>query len=146
MAVTPQVSDTGFVSLNIRPTISRITGFAVDPAPRLAGAEFDNLIPEIQVREIESLLQVLDGRTVVLGGLMQNEQESSKNGIPGLSRLPGVGRLFSYTSDELIKTELVIFLRPTIVANGTAPAGSARLEDYYSVPPAGQAATPVRYR
>ncbi|MDJ0909032.1 MAG: pilus (MSHA type) biogenesis protein MshL [Woeseiaceae bacterium] len=146
MSVTPQVSDNGFVSLNIRPTISRITGFAIDPAPRLAGADFDNLVPEIQVREIESLLQVLDGRTVVLGGLMQNERNSEQDGVPGLSRIPGVGRLFSYTSDELVKTELVIFLRPTIVANGTAPAGSARLGDYYQVPEPGQVTTPVRYR
>ena len=59
LSVTPQISGAGFVSLNVRPTISRITGFAVDPAPRLAGADFDNLIPEIQVREIESLLKVL---------------------------------------------------------------------------------------
>ena len=98
------------------------------------------------MREIESLLQVLDGRTVVLGGLMQNERESEQDGVPGLSRIPGVGRLFSYSSDKLVKTELVIFLRPTIVANGTSPAGSARLGDYYRVPDPGQAASPVRYR
>ncbi len=146
MSVTPQVSDNGYVSLNIRPTISRITGFVVDPAPRLAGADFDNLIPEIQVREIESLLQVLDGRTVVLGGLMQNERNSQQDGVPGLSRIPGLGRLFSYTSDELVKTELVIFLRPTIIDHGTAPEGSMRLEDYYPVPDPGQVSTPVRYR
>jgi general secretion pathway protein D len=140
MSVTPQISVGGFVSLNIRPTISRITGFAIDPAPRLAGAEFDNLIPEIQVREIESLLQVLDGRTVILGGLMQNEQISSKDGVPGLSRIPGVGKLFSYTRDNLVKTELVIFLKPTIVRNGTTPAGGPRLGDYYQ-PPAPQQVT-----
>ena len=145
MSVTPQISDSGYVSLNIRPTISRITGFATDPAPRLAGAEFDNLIPEIQVREIESLLQVLDGRTVVLGGLMQNEQKSSKEGVPGLSRIPGVGKLFSYSNDDIIKTELVIFLKPTIVENGTAPAGSPRVRDYYDWP-APEAASQVNYR
>jgi len=145
MSVTPQISDSGFVSLNIRPTISRITGFAVDPAPRLAGADFDNLIPEIQVREIESLLQVVNGRTVVLGGLMQNEQISSKDGVPGLSRIPGLGKLFSYSSDELVKTELVIFLRPTIVTNGTAPPGSPGLTDFYE-PVASQAVEKVEYR
>ena len=130
LSVTPQISDNGYVSLNIRPTISRITGFAVDPAPRLAGAEFDNLIPEIQVREIESLLKVLDGRTIVLGGLMQNEQVSEKDGIPGLSRIPTIGKLFSYTRDKLVKTELVIFLRPTIIDNGASPEGSPTIRDY----------------
>lgn len=134
MSVTPQISSSGYVSLNIRPTISRVTGFAVDPAPRLANAEFDNLIPEIQVREIESLLQVLDGSTIVLGGLMQNEEISSVDGIPGLSKIPKVGGLFSYTKDELIKTELVIFLRPTIVTNGKSPEGSPGIGDYYPRP------------
>ena len=146
MSVTPQISDGGFVSINIRPTISRITGFAVDPAPRLAGADFDNLVPEIQVREIESLLQVLDGRTVVLGGLMQNEQVSAKDGVPGLSRIPGVGKLFAYTRDNMIKTELVIFLKPTIVKNGTAPANSLEIGDYYEKPPGPQATSQIDYR
>ena len=144
MSVTPQISEGGFVSINIRPTISRITGFAVDPAPRLAGADFDNLVPEIQVREIESLLQVLDGRTVVLGGLMQNEQVSAKDGVPGLSRIPGVGKLFSYTRDNLVKTELVIFLKPTIVRNGTAPQNGMQLGDY--LPEESQQTHQVVYR
>lgn len=146
MSVTPQISDDGFVNINIRPTISRITGYAVDPAPRLAGAEFDNLVPEIQVREIESLLQVLDGRTVVLGGLMQNEQVSAKDGVPGLSRIPGIGKLFSYTRDNLIKTELVIFLKPTIVSNGTAPAGGLEIGDYYEISPGQQVTGQIDYR
>lgn len=131
LSVTPQISEKGYVSLNIRPTISRITGFAVDPAPRLANVEFDNLIPEIQVREIESLLQVLDGRTIVLGGLMQNEIVKSKDGVPGLSSIPKLGGLFSYTSDELVKTELVIFLRPSIVTGGASPEGVNGVSDYY---------------
>ncbi len=133
LSVTPQISETGYVSLNIRPTISRITGFAIDPAPRLAAAEFDNLIPEIQVREIESLLQVLDGRTIVLGGLMQNEVVKSRDGVPGLSRIPKIGGLFSYTTDELVKTELVIFLRPSIISGGASPAGTKGVSDYYQV-------------
>lgn len=135
MSVTPQISATGYVSLNIRPTISRITGYAVDPAPRLADADFDNLIPEIQVREIESVLKILDGRTVILGGLMQNELTNTKEGIPGLSRIPKLGSLFSYERDTLVKTELVIFLRPTIVAPGDTNPGGLSVQDFYSAPP-----------
>ena len=131
LSVTPQISDDGFVNLNIRPTISRITGFAVDPAPRLADAEFDNLIPEIQVREIESLLQVLNGKTIVLGGLMQNELVKKRDGVPVLSSIPTIGGFFAYTSDELVKTELVIFLRPSIVTGGVSPSGTKSAEDYY---------------
>jgi len=146
MSVTPQISENGSVSMNIRPTISRITGFAVDPAPRLAGADFDNLIPEIQVREIESLLQVQNGRTIVLGGLMQNEQESQRDGIPGLSRIPKLGKLFSYTRDEIVKTELVIFLKPTIVDTGGHSGSGSRLSDYYNVAAEMQPAATIEYR
>ncbi len=146
LSVTPQISRSGFVSLNVRPTISRITGFAVDPAPRLAGADFDNLIPEIQVREIESLLKVQDGHTVVLGGLMQNEHESGKDGVPGLSRIPKLGKLFSYTSDKMVKTELVIFLKPTVINHSAQLESSVRLSDYYDVAAEQQPASSVEYR
>jgi len=146
LSVTPQISSAGFVSLNVRPTISRITGFAVDPGPLLSGAEFQNLIPEIQVREIESLLQVRDGHTVVLGGLMQNEHESQKEGVPGLSKIPKLGNLFSYTRDKMVKTELVIFLRPTIVSDGAAPAASAKLADYYDIAERSEAVSKIEYR
>lgn len=146
LSVTPQISESGLVNLNIRPTISRITGFAIDPAPRLAGADFDNLIPEIQVREIESLLQVLNGNTVVLGGLMQNERISDKDGVPGLSRIPKIGSLFSYTREKLVKTELVIFLKPTIVKDGLAPENGDELADFYNVAAELGAAGTVDYR
>lgn len=146
LSVTPQISEEGFVSLNIRPTISRITGFAIDPAPRLAGSDFDNLIPEIQVREIESLLKVQDKRTVVLGGLMQNERESTKDGIPGLSKIPKLGKLFSKTSDKMVKTELVIFLKPTIVEADGHGNAAVRLSDYYDISAEREALRSVEYR
>ena len=120
MSVIPQIDDVDNITLNIRPTISRITGYAVDPAPRLANSNFDNLIPEIQVREMESLLQIANGQMVVMGGLMQNKTNKNTSGIPLLSRLPWVGGLFRYKDDEVRKSELVIFLRPTVVKGGGA--------------------------
>lgn len=115
MSVTPQINEVDNVSLNIRPTISRITGYAVDPAPRLANSGFDNLIPEIQVREMESLLQISNGQMVVMGGLMQDKTDKNDSGVPLLSKLPFVGSLFRYRDDQVTKSELVIFLRPTVI-------------------------------
>ena len=124
MSVTPQVNENGNVTLNIRPTITRVTGYVTDPAPRLIAASlgnnttnfapFDNLIPEIQIREMESLLQVRSGQTVVLGGLMQNRQDKNKNGIPWLSTLPVIGNLFGVRDENHGKTELVVFLKPLL--------------------------------
>ena len=115
MSVTPQINRDDNVTLNIRPTISRITAFATDPAPRLAGSDFDNLIPQIQVSEMESVLQIANGRMVVMGGLMQNKVDKTSSGVPLLASLPVVGNLFKYRDEAFTKTELVIFLRPTVI-------------------------------
>ena len=115
MSVTPQINQNGNVSLNVRPTLTRILGFVIDPAPRLLKVDFDNLVPELHVSEIESLLEVADGQTVVMGGLMQDRSKKQRDGIPGLSRIPLVGDLFSYRNDEVTKSELVLFIRPTVI-------------------------------
>ncbi|MCB6183679.1 pilus (MSHA type) biogenesis protein MshL [Leeia sp. TBRC 13508] len=117
MSVLPQISNDDQVMLNIRPTISRITGYKQDPVPQLMNASFQNLVPEIQVRELESILKVPDGQVVVLGGLMQDEIQKTRDGVPILNRIPLVGDLFAYQDQKVVKSELVIFLRPVIIKN-----------------------------
>ncbi len=115
MSVTPQISENGVVILNIRPTISRIIDFKEDPNPTLAEAGMVNLIPEIQVREIESVLKVNNSEMVIIGGLMEDSTQKNTQGVPFLSKLPLIGDLFSYRDDKYTQTELVIFLRPIVV-------------------------------
>lgn len=113
MSVTPQISEANMITLNIRPTISRVTGFKLDPNPDLVIVR--NEVPEIQTREMESMLRLADGEIAVMGGLMQDTIDYTTNGVPGLDRLPGIGNLFRSRDDTNIKTELVIFLKPTVV-------------------------------
>lgn len=127
MAVTPQISEDGQVTLNVRPTISRIIRFVNDPNPALADANVVNAIPEIQIREIESILKVDSGEIAVLGGLMQDTIESDLVGLPGLNRLPFVGGLFSYRDDRTVKTELIIFIRPIVIQQAGV---NGDLQDY----------------
>ncbi len=116
MNVTPFISRDREVILNVRPTISRILNFAEDPSPALAGqSEVRNLIPEIQVREMESLLRVQSGSVAIIGGLMQNKIDNRTAGVPGLKRLPVLGRLFSHDVRNIEKTELLVFLKPTVL-------------------------------
>ena len=118
MNVTPFISRDKEVILNVRPTISRILNFAEDPSPALAGqSQVRNLIPEIQVREMESLLRVQSGNVAIIGGLMQNKVDNRTTVIPGLGSLPVLGKLFSDETREIEKTELLIFLRPTVIDN-----------------------------
>ncbi len=115
MTVTPQISESNEVTLNLRPTISRITGYATDPSPALAQYNVINRIPEVQTREMESVMRVQSGDVAVLGGLMQDSRNDASDEVPGLNRVPMVGSLFKYRNDANQKSELVIFLRPTVL-------------------------------
>lgn len=130
MTVTPQISNDDQVTLNVRPTISRIVRFVNDPNPVLADAGVINAIPEIQVREMESVMKVYSGDIAVLGGLMQDTLDNNNTGIPGLSRLPGVGRLFSLRDDTTTKTELIIFIRPVVVRQASLEGDLEKYRDY----------------
>ncbi|PCI21540.1 MAG: type II and III secretion system protein, partial [Piscirickettsiaceae bacterium] len=112
MSVTPQISPEEEITLNVRPTISRILRFVRDPNPALGDVE--NLIPEISVREIETILRVRSGDVAVIGGLMQDSRSKSTDGLPHLSKLPVIGDFFSYRDDKVSKSELVIFLKPIV--------------------------------
>jgi MSHA biogenesis protein MshL len=114
MNITPQINENDSIILNVRPTISRISSFVNDPNPSLTVA---NPVPEIQVREMESILRMNNGQIAVLGGLMQDESNYLDTAIPGLSRIPGVGEAFKTRTRAHKKTELVIFLRPVVVRN-----------------------------
>ena len=115
MSVTPYISESGQVTLNVRPTISRVIGQARDPNPAISDANIVNEIPIIQVREVESVLKVGSGDIAVIGGLMQDELAKNRSGIPILSRIPWLGSLFRYQDDRSDKTELVIFIKPVVV-------------------------------
>lgn len=115
MYVTPQIGNDAEVTLNLRPTISRITSFATDPNPVLKENNITNLIPQIQTREMESILRVRNGEVAVLGGLMQDTRTGDTNQIPGVGDIPTLGELFKSRNKKNSKSELVIFLRPVIL-------------------------------
>lgn len=115
MYVTPQIGDDAEVTLNLRPTISRITSYATDPNPVLKQYDISNLIPQIQTREMESILRVRNGDIAVLGGLMQDSRSGDTTQLPLAGDIPTLGELFKSRNDTTAKSELVIFLRPIIL-------------------------------
>ena len=130
MNVTAQISDTDTILLNVRPSITRITGFINDPNPSLANPcgvgvaacatpAIINPYPLIQTREMESLIKVGSGQIAVMGGLIQDRVSNSEDGIPGLNQLSGIGRLFENRNLINTKTELVIFMRPVIIRDAS---------------------------
>ncbi len=129
MSMTPQVNDNGQVSLSVRPTVTRLNGFANDPNPSLCSAAIaasnggkclTNPVPQVQTREMESVLQLVSGQTAVLGGLMQENTSYARNAIPGAGNPANTGilsEIFSMRNDSASKSELVIFLRATVINN-----------------------------
>ncbi|MBI5889360.1 MAG: pilus (MSHA type) biogenesis protein MshL [Nitrosomonadales bacterium] len=131
MNVTPEINDTDYVTINVRPTITRIIGYVNDPNPALANpcgnnlsgncsiASIVNRIPEIRTREMESIIRVNSGQIAVLGGLMQDEINNLSDGIPLLDEIPVAGSIFKNRNDTKTKTELVIFLRPVVIKDAS---------------------------
>ena len=127
MSVTPQIDENGKVTLIVRPTITTAPTSVQDPNPALvvvtstAGiatrSTIPNLVPQVRTQEMESVLQVGSGQIVVLGGLMQDTEQRNRNATPGLGNIPFIGELFSFRNNKVTKTELLVFLRPTVVTN-----------------------------
>ena len=128
MTITPHIKANDSIILNIRPSISRINRFVNDPNPALS---VSSPVPEIRVREMESMLQLQNGEIAVMGGLMQDDNRSNDNAIPGLSRVPLLGNAFKMALREYEKTELVIFLRPLIIRNPSLDGDFSDYRQFY---------------
>jgi type II secretion system protein D len=79
-------------------------------------------VPTIGTEELITTVTVPNGATVVLGGLITVTDRDSVSGIPILSSIPGLGKLFSTTGKEQERHELIIFIQPTIVNDGSSLA------------------------
>jgi MSHA biogenesis protein MshL len=130
MNVTPFITADNEVILNIRPTITEIVNFVNDPNPTLALAGVVSQVPEVRVREMESVMRVSSGSTAVIGGLMQDNASTSDSGIPGLHDAKGIGIAFGTKTRTFRKTELVIFLRPRVLENASLDSGLQDFKKY----------------
>jgi general secretion pathway protein D len=120
MTVTPQISDSGDVTLNVRPSITRVIREITDPNPALLNIPrpIVNKIPIIQSRELESVLRVQSGEIAVLGGLMQESQSGAQEGLPGINRT-AAGAVLGQRSEARAKTELLVFMRPVVIRDAS---------------------------
>ena len=112
--VTPQISEDGHVLLHVQPTISEVR----DQTKLIVVGDRDFRLPLAvsEVRQSDSVVRAADGQLVVIGGLMQDEQARQNARTPFLGAIPLLGNLFRQTRNSGRKTELVILLRPTVVA------------------------------
>ncbi|MGZ4997709.1 MAG: type II secretion system secretin GspD [Methylobacter sp.] len=105
LEITPRVNANGMVIMEIKQVVST-------PVPTTTGVSTS---PTIQKKEIESSVAVLDGETIVLGGLIEETVNRSQNGIPWLQDIPWIGPAFGGTDRSNNKTELVVLITPRVV-------------------------------
>jgi len=120
--VTPHIGADGEVILHVHPTITtveeKIKNIGVGDGELVLPLAFSS------IRESDSIIRAKDGQIVVIGGLMQDKTTRLNSGVPGLSRIPWLGRIFMQERNLKIRSELVILLKPSVVG------GSDLLEDY----------------
>ena len=92
-----------------------------------------NQVPIINSQRLTTTVTIPSGATVVLGGLIQDEIDKSDNGIPYVDNIPYLGRFFKYTTRIKKRTELLIFIQPTIVNNNVDAYRASLKEEKRSV-------------
>ncbi len=122
-----QYKDVG-TKLTVRPTISTDGSVQLEVKQEVSNATTETAFnaPVISTRSVQTELLILDGQTVVLGGLTDRQKDVSQSGIPFLSSIPFIGGLFGSASRRTTETELFIFLTPHVIRTD---ADAARLSD-----------------
>ena len=100
--------------LRIRPFISLDGMIRMEIASERSSGTVTNNIPNQQTAELTTNVMVPDGATLVIGGLMEDEDDFSLQGLPGLSRIPALGYLFGFRQKSEGRRELVVLLTPHI--------------------------------
>ena len=109
LTVTPHVYDNKEVRMEVSQNISNVLDSTV------GSSTFADVVTS--KRSIETTVLASSGETIVLGGLIQDNANDSENRVPVLGSIPVLGNLFKSRSKRQIKTNLMVFIRPTVIAN-----------------------------
>lgn len=120
--VTPTISQDNFVTMKIKPEVSSKTG-------KITTSQ-NNEIPIIETSQAETKVMVRDGVTIVIGGLMKNEDLETLKKVPLFGDLPLLGSLFRSKEKTVKKTELVVLLTPHIISGDIDSYGATKSVEY----------------
>jgi len=108
LSVTPQISDDGWIMLDVTPILSRLREIRESPQGTATA-------PVLDVKQSSGLVRLKDGEMVIVGGLIQENSSETERKVPILGDIPVLGRFFTGTYTAKTKSELVIFISPKIV-------------------------------
>jgi pilus assembly protein CpaC len=119
------------VNLKINPTIEPDERIALTIDAEVSGPDdthsvtlAGNVVPGIRSRQISSELTLTPGSTLTMAGLIQNQKQWTRTGVPGLMRIPLLGRLFSHKVETNERTSIVVFITPTILESDAEKPGT----------------------
>jgi general secretion pathway protein D len=108
LRVAPRISVNGAVRLDVEQEISSVPTTSAN-----------SLTPTVSERRVKSSISVANGQTVLLAGLISEQQSGTRNTIPVFDQIPGLGDAFGHQENATKRTELIIFIRPQIIRNGS---------------------------
>ncbi|MBI3191591.1 MAG: type II secretion system protein GspD, partial [Pedosphaera parvula] len=121
--ILPLINQDGLVVLDISQTIQSLgDDITIDKTSGF-------VVPAVIDRQASSRVAVQDGDTIMLGGMIRNEKRNSRSGVPLLQDIPLLGKLFSSKSKTDSKQELLVFIRPTVLATPEAAAFNTKKEE-----------------
>jgi general secretion pathway protein D len=107
LTVTPHINEGGYVTLDLQQEVSEAQ------TNTISGIDS----PIIRKRTAKTTMVVKDNQTLVVGGLILEKRDGTREGLPGLSKIPIFGYLFGSTKTQVTKTELVLLISPRVVNN-----------------------------
>lgn len=119
LGITPQISSDGWIMIDVYPVITRVSSITQVIGP---DGEVQSAAPNLDIRQSTSLVRARSGETIVIGGLIQDLSSDTERAVPGLSSIPGLGRLFKGIYQASGKQELVVFLTPRLITPAAALA------------------------
>ena len=117
LKVTPRINPGGYVRMDIEQKVNDL-----GPANNISGTT----VPTIEKREAKSSVAVQDHSTIALGGLIKETKSVTQTKVPFLGDIPFLGQLFKSQTNNKTRTELIIFIRPTVMRTDAAAAAEAR--------------------
>jgi MSHA biogenesis protein MshL len=117
--VTPQINEREDVTLHVRPTISRVQDQEKTITLGSEDNKFTLPLALSNTRQSDSIVRARSGQVVVIGGLLENSIDNTDANVPWLSKLPFLGGLFQQQRKDVVRSELVILLRPQVIGADT---------------------------
>jgi MSHA biogenesis protein MshL len=125
--VTPQIDNESMLILHVHPSVSNVQQDNKNVNLGTAfGGEVTLPLARSTVSETDSVVRVRDGNIVAIGGLMKLDLADDQSGLPGLKDVPGIGGLFRSDRRAVVKKELVILIKPTVIQSEQDWAEDAR--------------------